>query len=221
LQRHGVETKTERVRRIFPASDDMRDVVQALKRYMTEHGVKVRFSVRVTGIQVAGGQLAGVQTERETLPGSAVILATGGTSYPATGSTSDGYDMAAAIGYTIVKLCPALVPLVVHEVARAKSMQGISLRNVRLTAFQCPANEIVPSLTPASDMGRDISGKQPRPPVIESRMGEMMMTHFGKEFLFHCLDRSVHSVRYTRGTYKCGAFSREHKTRFCERHQPF
>jgi hypothetical protein len=162
LQHHGVETKTEHGGRIFPASDDARDVVLAFERYMTEHGVRIRFSVMVTRIQVAGGQLAGVQMEHETLPASVVILATGGASYPATGSTGDGYDMAAAVGHTISKFAPRLSPWSVHEVARAKSMQGVSLRNVRLTAFQCPANEIVPSLTPESYMGRGISGKQPR-----------------------------------------------------------
>jgi predicted flavoprotein YhiN len=120
-----------------------------------------------------------VKTEKETLPATAVILATGGASYHETGSTGDGYRLAASLGHTITELRPALVPLRVTEVKRAKSMQGISLQNVRLTAYQCPAEEIDPSLTPTSDRGRGISDKQAPWPVIESRMGEMMITHFG------------------------------------------
>jgi len=179
LGRYGVETKTERGGRIFPASDDARDVVRALERYMADYGVRLRTNVRVTGLQVEAGRVIGVRTARGTYPAAAVVLATGGASYPHTGSTGDGYRMAAEVGHTIVKLRPALVPLVVREVRRAKSMQGVSLRNVRLTAYQCPADEIDPSLTPKRDCGRGTGGKRPRPPIIESRMGEMMMTHFG------------------------------------------
>jgi predicted Rossmann fold flavoprotein len=87
--------------------------------------------------------------------------------------------MAAALGHTIIKLRPSLVPLVIEEIPHAKSMQGVSLRNVRLTAFQCRADKIDPSLVPKSDMGRGIESRRPRPPIIESRMGEMMITHFG------------------------------------------
>jgi predicted flavoprotein YhiN len=179
FRRYGVETKTERGGRVFPASDDARDVVKAFERYMADHGIQLRTDTRVTGIQVDNGQVVDVQTDKGTLLAAAVVLATGGASYPDTGSTGDGYRLAAALGHTITKLRPALVPLVVHEVERAKSMQGISLRNVRLTAYQCPADEINPSLTPTSDWGRGISGKQPPWPIIESRMGEMMITHFG------------------------------------------
>ena len=179
LRRYGVETKTERGGRVFPASDDARDVVKAFERYMADHGVQVRTDTRVTGIQVDKGRAVGVQTEKGAVSATAVVLATGGASYPETGSTGDGYRLAAGLGHTITKLRPALVPLVVHEVERAESMQGVSLRNVRLTAYQCPADEINRSLTPTSDWGRGISGKQPPWPIIESRRGEMMITHFG------------------------------------------
>lgn len=84
--------------------------------------------------------MVGVQTEKGTLSAGAIVLATGGASYPETGSSGDGYRLAAALGHTITKLRPALVPLVVHEVQRAKNMQGVSLRNVRLTTYQCPAD---------------------------------------------------------------------------------
>jgi predicted flavoprotein YhiN len=179
LRRYGVETKTERGGRIFPASDDAGDIVNALERHMSGHGVELRTGIRVIGIQFDNGRVTGVKTDKGFFPATAMVLATGGASYPETGSTGDGYRLAAAIGHTITKLRPALVPLVVREVQRTKDMQGISLRNVRLTAYQCPADEIKPLLTPITDWGRGISDKQPPRPIIESRMGEMMITHFG------------------------------------------
>jgi hypothetical protein len=177
--RYNVETKTERGGRIFPVSDDARDITKALERYMADHGVQLLTGIRVTGIQVDNGRAAGVQTEEGAFPAAAVILATGSASFPKTGSTGDGYRLAAALGHTIAKLRPALVPLRVSEVQRAKSMQGVSLRNVRLTAYRCPADEINPMLTPTTEWGRGISDRQPPWPIIESRMGEMMVTHFG------------------------------------------
>ena len=179
LLRYGVETKGERGGRVFPASDDARDVVKAFRQYMADYGVQLRTDTMVTGIQVDNGGVVGVQTEEGTLPATTVVLATGGASYPETGSTGDGYRLAAALGHTITKLRPALVPLVVLEVQRARSMQGVSLRNVRLTAYQCPADDINPSLAPTGDGGRSTSGRQSPWPVIQSRMGEMMITHFG------------------------------------------
>jgi predicted flavoprotein YhiN len=179
LRRYGVETKTERGGRIFPASDDARDVLKALEHYMDDHGVKVRTNARVTGIQLENGRVTGVMTGAETYPATALILAAGGCSFPATGSAGDGYALAREAGHTVSKLRPALVPLVVNEVERARSMQGVSLRNVRLTSFSCRADEINGSPVPAKDTGRGLPGRRPRPPVIESRMGEMMMTHFG------------------------------------------
>ena len=179
LRRYGVETKIERGGRIFPVSDDARDVVKAFEHYLADNGVQTQTCVTVIDILVDKGCVAGVRTDSEMYPAAAVILAAGGSSFPGTGSTGDGYRLAAAAGHTITKLRPALVPLVVHEVQRARSMQGVSLRNVRLTAFQCAADDISLSMIPTRDVGRGIAGKRPRPPVIESRMGEMMMTHFG------------------------------------------
>ena len=179
LSRYGVETKVERGGRIFPVSDDAADVVTALRRYLTDHGVDLRTGVRATGIALRDGRVEGVRTGSGLLLAPAVILATGGVTWPATGSTGDGYRMAAALGHTVTKLRPALVPLVVTEVERAKSMQGVSLRNVRLTAFRQPAEEIDAALTPVREIGRGIETKRRRGPVIESRMGEMLFTHFG------------------------------------------
>ncbi|MFO8009503.1 MAG: NAD(P)/FAD-dependent oxidoreductase [Dehalococcoidia bacterium] len=175
---YGVPTKAERGGRVFPASDDARDVLSALLRYMEDHGARVRRG-RATGIQVREGKVQGVYTEQGRIPAGTVILAAGGSSFPATGSTGDGYRIAEDAGHKVVKLRPALVPLVVREKALIRRMQGVSLRNVRLSAFQCRAESIERVKRPVADCGRGTGGKKPRHPVIESRMGEMMLTHFG------------------------------------------
>ena len=179
LRHYGVETKTEPDGRIFPASDNASDVVKVFQRYLTDYGVQMCTGIRATGILMEKNRVTGVQTEQGEYPAAAVVLATGGASYPGTGSTGDGYRMAETVGHTIIRLRPALVPLVVQEVQLAKSMQGVSLRNVRLTAFQCLASEIDPSLAPAREVGRGTGHERASWPVIESRGGEMMITHFG------------------------------------------
>jgi predicted flavoprotein YhiN len=179
LRHYGVETKTESNARIFPASDDARDIVKAFEQYLADNGVQMQTGVHVTNLLVDKGRIVGIQAERKMYPAAAVILAAGGASYPGTGSTGDGYNMAAAIGHTITRLRPAQVPLVVFETKYAKSMQGVSLHNVRMTAYQCTSNEVNQSMAPNRDSGRGIMGKRPRLPIIESRTGDMMITHFG------------------------------------------
>jgi predicted flavoprotein YhiN len=179
LRRYGVETRVERSGRIFPVSDDAHDVVGAFDRYLAGHNVKIKTVVKVNQIMVEQYRVNGVDTDKGTFKCNAVILATGGSSWPSTGSSGDGYSMAAVLGHTIVPLRPALVPLVVQEIETAGRMMGESLHSVRLTAWQCSAAEIDPALTPARDCGRGIAGKKPRGTVIESRNGDMMMTHFG------------------------------------------
>lgn len=179
LSRYRVETKIERGGRVFPVSDRAEDVVTAFEKYLIDQGVEICGNTRVTGIETRNKQVTGVMTAGGKFRASAVILATGGSTYPVTGSTGDGYKMAAALGHTITKLRPALVPLVVEEISVVKSLQGVSLRNVRLTAFQCRADKIDPTRVPSSDTGRGTGNTRPHPPVIESRMGEMMITHFG------------------------------------------
>jgi predicted Rossmann fold flavoprotein len=165
LQRYGVETKIERGGRIFPASDDAHDVVAAFIKYLDDNRVKLRKLIRVKAIRVENREVTGVSTEKGDFDAGAVILAAGGSSWPATGSTGDGYNLARSLGHNIIRLRPALVPLVVKEVELAKSMQGVSLKNVCLTAYRCPAEEI----------GAERSWKK----IIDARMGEMMLTHFG------------------------------------------
>ncbi len=165
MRRYGVETKTERGGRIFPASDDSADVVQAFQKYLDEFGVETRFNVKVTRIITAHGKVSGVETDKGEFPADAVIVAAGGASWPATGSTGDGYHMAREVGHNIVKLRPGLVPLAVEEVELAHSMQGVSLKNVALTAYQ--------GRTESIDAPHSLKK------IIDTRQGEMMMTHFG------------------------------------------
>ncbi len=179
LNAYGLETKVERGGRIFPVTDKARDVVGVLFQYLQDRRVDLYTGVKVVGLERKEGRITGVRSEQGHYPTKAVILATGGATYPLTGSTGDGYRMMTPLGHTIVKLRPALVPLIVEEVDLVASMQGVSLMHVRMTAFSCPAEQININLIPAYETGRGIKAKKPPPPVLESRQGEMMMTHFG------------------------------------------
>jgi hypothetical protein len=178
LNSYGLATKLERGGRIFPVSDDAHDVVRVFRKYLSDNNVQIRLNMKVTGIIIKDDVVCGVKTQDEDYRCKAVILATGGSTWPSTGSTGDGYKISAALGHTIVKLKPALVPLIVREQKLAQSMQGVSLRNVRATAFRDKAAAIDSALTPDCSYGRGET-KSPRPPVIESRFGEMLFTHFG------------------------------------------
>lgn len=165
LRRYGVETQVERGGRIFPASGRAADVRDALLRYATEHGATIRYHTAVQELLVEEEHVTGVRTVGgETFPAAAAILATGGASWPGTGSTGDGYVMARDLGHTLVPLRPALVPLTVAEKARAKALQGVSLRNVACTLLE------------ATPGGKDkvLPPPWPLPPT-----GEVLFTHFG------------------------------------------
>ncbi|MDR3277534.1 MAG: NAD(P)/FAD-dependent oxidoreductase [Oscillospiraceae bacterium] len=149
----GVPLKTERGNRVFPQSDKASDIVDALRRHMDKTGVAQKRG-RAERVLVSGGAVSGVAAGGETIPCRAAILCTGGMSYPATGSTGDGYAMAAALGHTIVPPKPSLVPLEAVG-GDCAAMQGLSLRNVRLTVYD--------------------GGKKP---VFED-FGELLFTHFG------------------------------------------
>ncbi|MFA4947619.1 MAG: NAD(P)/FAD-dependent oxidoreductase [Candidatus Krumholzibacteriia bacterium] len=154
---HGVATKEERGGRIFPASDKAESVVGALERYMKKHAVAVRLNARAERIVVdaASREVSGVAIkDRETIIKTRnVILATGGLSYPATGSTGDGYSMAKALGHEIVPPRPALVPVETVE-AFPKDLQGLSLAGVTVTV---------------------LSGRK----RIASESGDLIFTHYG------------------------------------------
>lgn len=150
----GVRTVTERGGRVFPASQQAEDVVDHMTRWARAQGARIRMDMRVRRLVVSEGRVTGVEAicepvrtgryrkaplppnagESEILPADAVIIATGGKSYPATGSTGDGYTLAARVGHTIVPARPALVPLVT-EGDTAGRLQGLSLRNVRASVW--------------------------------------------------------------------------------------
>lgn len=179
LAKHGVMTATEADGRIFPASGKASDVVLALMRYAGEYGAGIGTGSRVTAIATSNGRVSGVQTVDNDYQADAVVLATGGASYPHTGSSGEGYKIVEALGHTIVRLRPALAPLVLEEQNDTKALRGISLRNIRLTSFACPAEQIDIRRIPRQLAGRGVAGPLPRHPVIESRQGDIIFTHYG------------------------------------------
>ena len=153
----GLDLVVERGRRVFPASGNAADVVRVLQDYLRQGGVSVRLNSPVEEIITRGAQprhIAGVKLDDGSfLSADAVILATGGASYPGTGSTGDGYVMAEKLGHTLQPLYPALVPLKVKE-KWVKEASGLNLRNVR---------------------ARLLDGQE----LLGSEFGEMDITHFG------------------------------------------
>lgn len=149
----GVVTKVERGGRIFPASDDAMEVIDALTRRLTILGVDIRTSSPVAGILAEHKKIRGVLVNGQIFDCDAVILATGGASYPATGSTGDGFKFARRLGHTVTEILPALVPLETEE-DFVRDLQGLSLRNVRAKLLA--------------------DGKH-----VAELFGEMLFTHFG------------------------------------------
>ena len=153
FEENGCALKTERGNRVFPVSDRSQSVLEALQSAMRRNGVVVQTG-RVKQIMTADGVVTGVRTEKEQIACKWVILATGGLSYPTTGSTGDGYQMAQALGHTIIPCEGSLVPL---ETAGTdcQEMQGLSLRNCGVKL---------------------LDGKKK---VLYKDFGELLFTHFG------------------------------------------
>ncbi len=154
----GVPLKVERGDRVFPVSDHSSDVIRALARELERLGVEVRLGCRVQSLVVEDGVCRGVALEGGARLGAdAVVLATGGASYPSTGSTGDGYRLAEETGHRVETPHPSLVPIETRESWPA-TLMGLTLKNVRLSAWQ-----------------RGAKGEK----RIYSEMGEMLFTHFG------------------------------------------
>ena len=153
FESHGCPLKTERGNRVFPVSDKSISVLECLRKQLQSTRVQI-LTARVREILTADGAVTGVRTEKETLNAKAVILATGGVSYPATGSTGDGYAMAEKLGHTVIAPEGSLVPLETagHD---CQDMQGLSLRNVGVKLLNA-------------------KGK-----VLYKDFGELLFTHFG------------------------------------------
>ncbi len=130
----GVQLVTERGGRVFPASGRACDVLDMFVRWLDECGVRVAQAARVEDLLIAAGRIHGVVCNGKEMKSDAVILTTGGASYPATGSTGDGYALAGTAGHTIVPIRPALVPL---ETAgdTAGRMEGLNLRNIQVRMY--------------------------------------------------------------------------------------
>lgn len=152
LNRQKVETRVERGGRVFPASNKSSDVLRALSEYCAQKGVLVHLNLNVLDIKRAQGKFI-VVTRRSEEKFDAVILATGGLSYPQTGSTGDGYRFAGGFGHVVEQPRPSLVPLETEESWPAE-LTGLSLKNVRLTAYQNKRS-------------------------VFDEVGEMLFTHFG------------------------------------------
>lgn len=151
----GVPLKVERGDRVFPVSDKAVDIVDALNAYSQDAGVK-RIKGRVTELIIEDGKMKGVKTEEgDEYTADKVIIATGGKSYPLTGSSGDGYELAKQAGHTIVDLKPSLVPLNCHE-GFCMDLQGLSLRNVEITVMDMDSYK-----------------------EVYKDFGEMLFTHFG------------------------------------------
>jgi predicted Rossmann fold flavoprotein len=154
FERCGVPLKTERGRRVFPVSDKAADIVAAMSDACHRAGVRVVYE-RVRSLLLRDDALCGVVTEGGEREADAVIVCTGGKSYPLTGSDGDGYTLAKQAGHTVTPLTPSLVPITAKG-GLCSELQGLSLKNVRLTIVACA------------------SGKS----VFED-FGEMMFAHFG------------------------------------------
>lgn len=175
FEKLGVPLKTERGNRVFPVSDSAFDISAALERRLKALKVQV-LRDRASALKIEDGAVCGVVGERGRYSAQAVVLATGGVSYPATGSTGDGYRMAAQLGHEIVPPHGSLVPLVSEDEA-CRQMQGLALKNVELTVL-------------------NRKGK-----AIFREFGEMLFTHFGVSGPL-VLSASAHLRNWEKETYR-------------------
>ena len=191
LKKHNVKVKEERGNRIFPVSDKSKDVLDAFYEELKNLNVKIYTNSTVNRIIVKDDSVTGVEytfnNNKYTINADKVILATGGKSYPTTGSTGDGYEMAKKLGHTITEIKPSLIPIVANENSAiekinlenyknskelCKSLQGLSLRNVKIQFEDIEKNK-----------------------VIYDDFGEMLFTHFGISGPT-ILSSSAHIIRY-------------------------
>jgi len=155
FNKYGLKTKVERGGRVFPVSDNAKDVVDTLNAFLKKKRVDLWLNSPVEKILTEDKKVTGIMLKSgKIISCDMVVLATGGASYPGTGSTGDGYKMAKELGHTIVPLKPSLVPLITKE-EWVKDLQGLSLKNV--------------SITLVGNKGKK----------IYSDFGEMLFTHFG------------------------------------------
>ena len=202
LNKEGLQVKEERGNRIFPVTDHSQDVLKCFTKKLKENNVEVLYNTRVKEILVNENyeeqakkineenvkkskkqskkyEVIGIKTENETILADSVILATGGKSYPLTGSTGDGYKLVEKFGHTITKIKPSLVPLEIYEKDICKELQGLSLRNIAIKITDLEKNKL-----------------------LYDDFGEMLFTHFGVSGPT-ILSSSAHLVRYKSIEEKC------------------
>ncbi len=153
FEKEGLPLKVERGKRVFPKSDKSSDVIKALSNKMKKNKVKVLLNHNVTKLLIENNKVTGIIANNKEYKADKVIVATGGLSYPQTGSTGDGYKFAKSVGHSVTKLSPALVPLKLSN-NFIKDLQGLSLKNIQL---------------------KIILNKK----TVYSNQGEMLFTHFG------------------------------------------
>lgn len=153
VENYGVKTKVERGGRVFPESDKAADVVKALRKYALSNGAEI-IQDEVKSLIIENGEIKGVKTRRREIKADKVIVCTGGKSYPKTGSTGDGYKFASEAGHTVIEPKASLIPLITEE-KWVKDLMGLSLRNIRITAYNAKNKKVF------------------------SDFGEMLFTHFG------------------------------------------
>ena len=175
LNEQGLTVKEERGNRIFPTTDKAQDVLNCFERKLKNlKNVKIMYEMPISEILVnEENTVIGVKCQnKKVISADKVILATGGKSYPITGSTGDGYEMAKKLGHTITKIKPSLVPLETYEQELHQSLQGLSLRNIKIKLIDTSKNKL-----------------------IYEDFGEMLFTHFGVSGPV-ILSASAHLVRY-------------------------
>lgn len=176
LKDQGLDVKEERGNRIFPVTDKSIDVLECFKKEIRKLNIKVEYKDKVEEILVEEKEgrkrIIGVKTKNSKILADKVILATGGKSYPLTGSTGDGYILAKKLGHTITKIRPSLVPIETYDKQLCKELQGLSLKNVEIK----------------------ITDKENNKNIYED-FGEMIFTHFGVSGPI-ILSGSAHLCRY-------------------------
>lgn len=176
LEKEGLETKVERGNRIFPITDSATSVVEALYKILKRMGVKIIENAKVIDLETDNNKITGVKyiinNKKEKMQADKVILATGGVSYPLTGSTGDGQEIAKKYGHNIKTMKPALIPLECYEKEICKKLQGLSLRNISIKVLDKSKNK-----------------------KIYEDFGEMLFTHFGVTGPV-VISSSSHLIRY-------------------------
>lgn len=178
LEKEGLKVKEERGHRIFPTTNNAKDVLNVLVKLLKKANVQIKTNAKVEEILIQNNKVTGVQAningKMQTINADKVILATGGKSYPVTGSTGDGYNLAKKIGHMVTTIKPSLIPLIANKESLeiCKNLQGLSLINVAIKILDTSKNKL-----------------------IYEDFGEMLFTHWGVSGPI-ILSASAHLLRY-------------------------